>query len=462
MKIKIPILMILAFAAVSMAGCSSNTSSSQTETSITISIDDTNVSENIEETSTESQQEIQVDFENAESFENALNNGEDLTGKIVTFIADNIEPQSAFGYNIWAGEHLNFVSSQNPDVFEGDTVTVKVTEITSSLGSWIIKYEKIFSDSISINSETSTATSSSSEVSETTIFEETQNTSESSIDFENAESFENALNNSENLVGKVVRFTADELKPQSVYGYDIWAGEHLNFVSSQNPDVKKGDIVTVKITEVTSSLGSWIIEYEKISCESNPINTKKTVEESDYFGTWNLVRIEQDDVSVTIKELENQGDTFFSNSVLILKNNGTYYFTSGYGDGEIQNWTITDHGINCDGDDMPYDNETGEIMLDLLNGSKLYYTKSSSSQEFPKAQAATTETSSTTGEQTTESQAHVTVPNEEETEGQTVWVPTNGGTKYHSKSTCSNMKDPIRVSLETAEQNGYTPCARCH
>lgn len=341
MKIKIPILMILAFAAVSMAGCSSSTSSSQTETSITISIDDTKVSENTEDTSTESQQEIQVDFENAESFENALNNGE-------------------------------------------------------------------------------------------------------------------------NLVGKVVRFTADELKPQSVYGYDIWAGEHLNFVSSQNPDVKKGDIVTVKITEVTSSLGSWIIEYEKISCESNPVKTQKTVEESDFFGTWNLVRIEQDDVSVTIKELENQGDTFFSNSVLILKNNGTYYFTSGYGDGEIQNWTITDHGINCDGDDMPYDNETGEIMLDLLNGSKLYYTKSSSSQEFSKAQVATTETSSTIGEQTTESQAHVTVPNEEETEGQTVWVPTNGGTKYHSKSTCSNMKDPIQVSLKTAEQNGYTPCARCH
>lgn len=56
----------------------------------------------------------------------------------------------------------------------------------------------------------------------------------------------------------------------------------------------------------------------------------------------------------------------------------------------------------------------------------------------------------------------VTVPDEEESEGTLVWVPTNGGTKYHSRSGCSNMKNPKQVSLETAEANGYTPCKRCH
>lgn len=58
--------------------------------------------------------------------------------------------------------------------------------------------------------------------------------------------------------------------------------------------------------------------------------------------------------------------------------------------------------------------------------------------------------------------ATVTVPDEEESEGTLVWVPTNGGTKYHSRSGCSNMKNPKQVSLETAEANGYTPCKRCH
>ena len=43
-----------------------------------------------------------------------------------------------------------------------------------------------------------------------------------------------------------------------------------------------------------------------------------------------------------------------------------------------------------------------------------------------------------------------------------VWVPTNGGTKYHSRSTCSNMKNPNQVTKTTAEANGFTPCGRCY
>lgn len=90
-------------------------------------------------------------------------------------------------------------------------------------------------------------------------------TKEYSVDFDSAETFEAALNRGENLVGKTVKFTADELHPQSVFGYNIFAGKHLNFVSSENPDVREGDIVTAKITKVESILGSWIIAYEKIS-----------------------------------------------------------------------------------------------------------------------------------------------------------------------------------------------------
>ncbi len=84
-----------------------------------------------------------VDYKDAKSFETALNNGEDLTGKTVTFTADELEPQSAFGYNIFAGEHLNFVSPENPNIKVGEEVTVKVTKIESMMGSWIISYEKV-------------------------------------------------------------------------------------------------------------------------------------------------------------------------------------------------------------------------------------------------------------------------------------------------------------------------------
>ncbi len=82
-----------------------------------------------------------IDFTEVSTFESALNSGENLEGKTVTFTVNEFVPNSAFGYNLQTGEHLNFVSSKNPDVKKGDTISVKVKEVTSFLGSWIIKYD---------------------------------------------------------------------------------------------------------------------------------------------------------------------------------------------------------------------------------------------------------------------------------------------------------------------------------
>lgn len=43
-----------------------------------------------------------------------------------------------------------------------------------------------------------------------------------------------------------------------------------------------------------------------------------------------------------------------------------------------------------------------------------------------------------------------------------VWVPTKGGTKYHSKSSCSNMKNPKQVTVSQAKSQGFTACKRCY
>ncbi len=45
--------------------------------------------------------------------------------------------------------------------------------------------------------------------------------------------------------------------------------------------------------------------------------------------------------------------------------------------------------------------------------------------------------------------------------GTLVWIPETG-TKYHSKSSCSGMKDPTQVTEEQAIAWGYEPCKRCH
>ena len=43
-----------------------------------------------------------------------------------------------------------------------------------------------------------------------------------------------------------------------------------------------------------------------------------------------------------------------------------------------------------------------------------------------------------------------------------VWIPTKGGKKYHAVPSCSNMKDPSKVTKDEAESRGFTPCKRCH
>ena len=43
-----------------------------------------------------------------------------------------------------------------------------------------------------------------------------------------------------------------------------------------------------------------------------------------------------------------------------------------------------------------------------------------------------------------------------------VWIPTHGGTKYHSKSSCSKMIDPIQVTKSNAISQGFGPCGKCY
>ncbi len=58
---------------------------------------------------------------------------------------------------------------------------------------------------------------------------------------------------------------------------------------------------------------------------------------------------------------------------------------------------------------------------------------------------------------TTEATTQPTEPTEE-----MVWIPTGGGTKYHSRSSCSNMNNPAHVPISQAIARGFTPCKRCY
>jgi hypothetical protein len=77
-----------------------------------------------------------------EELEVALNNGDEVVGKTVEVVVNKFEPASAFGYNMQAGEHMNFVSADNPGVKDGETIVVEIEKAASMFGSWIITYKK--------------------------------------------------------------------------------------------------------------------------------------------------------------------------------------------------------------------------------------------------------------------------------------------------------------------------------
>lgn len=82
--------------------------------------------------------------------------------------------------------------------------------------------------------------------------------------------------------------------------------------------------------------------------------------------------------------------------------------------------------------------------------------------EGRKAVADTAKTTVDTTKATKSSSQTVTVSANSETDGQLVWIPTKGGKKYHSTSSCSNMDNPSHVTIETAIAKGFTPCKKCY
>lgn len=93
-----------------------------------------------------------------------------------------------------------------------------------------------------------------------------RDTSASVDDYLDVVSFEKALNDGHKVDGKIVEFTVNDYKPDSALGINCWAGEHLNFISATELNVKAGDIVVGRVTEEpTSIFGSWKIPYTVLS-----------------------------------------------------------------------------------------------------------------------------------------------------------------------------------------------------
>lgn len=183
-----------------------------------------------------------------------LHNGDDWLNVTVYDISEN----DYLEYVRWCKEDYGFTvdSDSFDDYFyaynqEGYCLTLLYTETSKEL---------------SINLDVPMSTTENP-VSET----------DNKLDYADAASFEKALNDGVKVNGKIIQFDVVEYKPDSTLGINCWSGEHLNFISEEELDVGKGNIIVGRIIEEpTKTLGSWVIHYEVLSIDGEKIEGETT------------------------------------------------------------------------------------------------------------------------------------------------------------------------------------------
>ena len=138
-------------------------------------------------------------------------------------------------------------------------------------------------------------------------------------DYVTAEDAEAALNAGKVLEGKTVRFRVNDLRPKSAFGYNLETGEHLNFVSPHNPKVKVGDVVIVKVKEVTSTLGSFVIKYSNL--HKVPLNSLSKSEKEKLSGKTNTENKSNVDNNSSSQQSSSQQTTAQSSSSTVQNSN---------------------------------------------------------------------------------------------------------------------------------------------
>lgn len=119
---------------------------------------------------------------------------------------------------------------------------------------------------------------------------------------------------------------------------------------------------------------------------------------------------------------------------------------------------------STDADDLETDTTTSVTTITTSNSSQ---SDTTSSQITTTTTKKTTTTKVTITKQTTTTKrtttTKITTTTKKTSAGEVlVWIPTKGGKKYHSSSTCSNMDSPIQVTKEEAIAQDFEPCKKCY
>lgn len=161
------------------------------------------------------------------------------------------------------------------------------------------------------------------------------------------------------------------------------SGWNSDAVSTTDP-FSLTDALSMNNIEETTCIGQEVdTDNASEKNDGDKTHDDELIKEPSYFcGTWKVVSYEKNGVKATIEAFEKNENFVFSNTGLILRDDGKYYFYTPYND-EIAEWKVTSVGINADGSEMVLDSEILSLMSD--DGSEIMcFAKTSDNQVFPK------------------------------------------------------------------------------
>lgn len=310
-----------------------------------------------EDEKTSEEEQVFIDYGDAESFENALNEGEDLEGKIVQFTVFELHPQSAKGYNIWAGEHLNFISSRNPKVKEGETITVRANTIESEMGSWFIYYDKV--ENAEINKKTifmddDSESESKNESKVDSVKEEKTNTEEtkdSDVIEDDSINTESEINDEEENVNEGANDTYESNKLYDIvdsaiinsgYGYThiiykVTAKKTTSAEMSMIVYNEEGDVVGKSSDQINLIKGNNNFFLLSVSGDITDCTFDIKYSEKSSYRQSDIVSVEMEkynvsgyDIYITFKQVAEDIDTFSRFKILYYKDGKIVDSNSGY------------------------------------------------------------------------------------------------------------------------------------
>ncbi len=145
-------------------------------------------------------------------------------------------------------------------------------------------------------------------------------------------------------------------------------------------------------------------------------------------------------------------------SIVIISSFAFFAVASGDSESDTEETQASDESITASADADEGASATNKsTTTQETTTAKESTTKSTSKSTTTTAKPTTTKVT-TTKRTTTKSPVQTTADNQ----GYMVWIPTNGGKKYHSHSGCSNMDNPKQVTEQEAISQGFTPCKRCY